>query len=98
MRPLYQAMIAGALWFTGGLIACSKYSALALLFTAAGGVLMATATHRRQSDVDAELFNRALYGKENPRCYCPNCNAYLGHFYSNRIRMESSEPCKCKLQ
>lgn len=24
---------------------------------------------------------------DNPRCYCPDCGADLGHFYNNRIHM-----------
>lgn len=27
----------------------------------------------------------------NPRCYCPDCGADLGWFYSNRIRMEGKK-------
>jgi len=29
-----------------------------------------------------------LTDADNPRCFCPDCGADLGYFYSNRIRME----------
>lgn len=100
MRSLYLAMIAGSLSFTGGVFVHTKYWPLAPLFTAAGGALLGILVYRRVShQADAELFNRALYGKENPRCFCPECNAYLGHFYANRIRMQSVvETIKFKIQ
>jgi hypothetical protein len=31
---------------------------------------------------------RGLTDADNPRCFCPDCGADLGYFYSNRIRME----------
>lgn len=30
----------------------------------------------------------ATHLADNPRCFCPDCGADLGSFYSNRIRME----------
>lgn len=29
--------------------------------------------------------------EDNPRCFCPDCNADLGDFYSNRIVMKRSQ-------
>jgi hypothetical protein len=47
--------------------------------------------------VTVSLVNINLYRKrlarfiemthDNPECYCPNCDVYLGRFYNNRIRM-----------
>jgi hypothetical protein len=37
-----------------------------------------TGRHRERTSIEAD----------NPRCFCPDCGADLGYFYSNRIRME----------
>ena len=53
-----------------------------LLYTSgviAGAMLLVVAFAYRE---------RELERKDNPRCFCPDCGADLGSFYSNRIRME----------
>lgn len=32
--------------------------------------------------------NWEMLKDDNPRCFCPDCNADLGNFYSNRITMK----------
>ena len=36
--------------------------------------------------------------QDNPRCFCPDCGADLGNFYSNRIQMEGgrADRAKCR--
>lgn len=34
--------------------------------------------------------------KDNPRCFCPDCGADLGNFYSNRIQMEGGRADRAK--
>ncbi len=34
--------------------------------------------------------------QDNPRCFCPDCGADLGSFYSNRIQMEGGRADRAK--
>jgi len=39
-------------------------------------------------DTIVQTIKRWEGANDNPRCFCPDCGADLGRFYSNRIRME----------
>jgi hypothetical protein len=49
---------------------------------------------RRVSGLGFHRF-RSRYA-DNPRCFCPDCGADLGNFYSNRIQMERVPRCESR--
>jgi hypothetical protein len=52
----------------------------------AGAMLLVVAAAYRERELERAVALRAV--KDNPRCFCPDCGADLGSFYSNRIQME----------
>jgi hypothetical protein len=52
----------------------------------AGGMLVTIAFAYREAERE----------KDNPRCFCPDCGADLGNFYSNRIQMERVPRCESR--
>jgi hypothetical protein len=54
-------------------------AALYIAGLVAGAMLLIVAAAYRENERER---------KDNPRCFCPDCGADLGSFYSNRIQME----------
>jgi hypothetical protein len=63
----------------------------------AGGMLVTLAFAYREAEREKRHAPRGGSGHYryfrsrfagNPRCFCPDCGADLGNFYSNRIQME----------
>ena len=62
----------------------------ALLYVAgliAGGMVVTLAFAYREAEREKRN-PMAPSHQDNPRCFCPDCGADLGNFYSNRIQME----------
>jgi hypothetical protein len=62
---------------------CIGQAMLYLAGLVAGGMLVTLAFAYR---VEREKNLKRRF--DNPRCFCPDCGADLGNFYSNRIQME----------
>ena len=68
----------------------------------AGRMLVTLAFAYREAEREKRRAPRGVSGRYryfrslsagNPRCFCPDCGADLGNFYSNRIQMERTPRC-----
>jgi hypothetical protein len=61
----------------------------------AGAMLFTIAAAYREAEREKRS-PMAPSHEDNPRCFCPDCGADLGNFYSNRIQMERVPRCESR--
>ena len=61
----------------------------------AGGMLVTLGFAYREAEREKRS-PMAPSHEDNPRCFCPDCGADLGNFYSNRIQMERVPRCESR--
>jgi len=68
----------------------------------AGGMLVTLGFAYREAEREKAVpgslsgYHRFPSRYNNPRCFCPDCGADLGNFYSNRIQMERVPRCESR--
>ena len=89
-------VLSAALAIVGGDIAGAIGQAMLYVAGLVAGGMLVTLGFAYRDAAREKHSPMAPSHQDNPRCFCPDCGADLGNFYSNRIQMERVPRCESR--